>query len=399
LSASIISNRQDTGASTRDRDLLPSSGADTFLTFVTSELRAYVDSTYSTSRQTTLFGHSYGGLFTVYALLTHPESFDHYIASDPALWWNAGSLTKIATAQLRRFPSDRKTLFIGGRAGRINEALGIRQFTALLSTRAPASLRWKSVANDDEDHGSVRLKNIYDGLKFSYFGHSGAPIDVFPTDGILLAGKPIGIRSYTTSLGENPGVRYTTDGSVPTATSPRYEYGIQVSAPARLTVKQFTNWGPDKARTGRFVVGKTIAAEPLPADAKRGRIHVERPDGSNAGFAPGFEIGSLGGKAPFALSFTGWFEAQASGYYVFFLDADGTASLRVGGRTLLNISGDSGSRSFAAPLAKGFHRIEVGYRHHAGDPRLDLTYLSPAADRDPLAHLPIPIASALLFAR
>lgn len=34
-----------------------------------------------------LFGHSYGGLFVLWALLQQPELFQHYISASPSLWW------------------------------------------------------------------------------------------------------------------------------------------------------------------------------------------------------------------------------------------------------------------------------------------------------------------------
>lgn len=36
-----------------------------------------------------LYGHSYGGLFTLYALTQRPSLFQHYIAASPSLWWHA----------------------------------------------------------------------------------------------------------------------------------------------------------------------------------------------------------------------------------------------------------------------------------------------------------------------
>jgi predicted alpha/beta superfamily hydrolase len=35
-----------------------------------------------------LVGHSFGGLFAINVLLTHPEYFNAYVANDPSLWWD-----------------------------------------------------------------------------------------------------------------------------------------------------------------------------------------------------------------------------------------------------------------------------------------------------------------------
>lgn len=34
-----------------------------------------------------LFGHSYGGLLTLYAMLTRPHLFARYVAASPSIWW------------------------------------------------------------------------------------------------------------------------------------------------------------------------------------------------------------------------------------------------------------------------------------------------------------------------
>ncbi|MFV0283275.1 MAG: alpha/beta hydrolase [Castellaniella sp.] len=37
-----------------------------------------------------LYGHSYGGLCALYALIRHPGRFDHTICASPSLWWRDG---------------------------------------------------------------------------------------------------------------------------------------------------------------------------------------------------------------------------------------------------------------------------------------------------------------------
>jgi len=411
----------DKGLDSRDRDLLPahvagsalSGGADRFAQFLTEELKPYIDRTYATSGRTTLFGHSYGGMFATYMLLSHGKAFDHYIASDPALWWNDGYVDRLAGQKLAGLPAN-KTLFIGGRTGRINQAFGIARMVALLQTKAPPGLRWKTVANADEDHGSVRLKNIYDGLKFTYFGHSGSMIDVFPTDGILLKGKPVALLNYSSFLTEQPGIRYTTDGSEPTARSPRYDYGVRVSAPARLTVKQFSNWGPDKTVSGRFVLGQALAPVRLPAGVTAGGVHYQRYDRApekpseldrlaplSSGRLNAFSVGTMNATGAFAARLTSHFDARADGYYIFLLDCDAAAELRIDGRRLIAIDAardGRSQRSFVVPLKRGFHSLAIDYSHRSGERRLSLTYLAPARPGDPLAHLPIEIPPELLYA-
>jgi enterochelin esterase-like enzyme len=66
----------------RNRDLLYVNGADKFLHFLTSELIPVVEKDYKTQERI-LFGHSFGGGFTVYSMINKPNYFNRYIASSP----------------------------------------------------------------------------------------------------------------------------------------------------------------------------------------------------------------------------------------------------------------------------------------------------------------------------
>jgi uncharacterized protein len=65
-------------------------GADAFLTFLTDILGPEIERRYpeASPNERILFGHSLGGLFTAYALLTRPEAFSAFLCSSPSLWWD-----------------------------------------------------------------------------------------------------------------------------------------------------------------------------------------------------------------------------------------------------------------------------------------------------------------------
>ena len=46
----------------------------------------------------TLWGHSFGGLFTLYALLSQPEAFARYAAISPSIWWDEALIRRVAAA-------------------------------------------------------------------------------------------------------------------------------------------------------------------------------------------------------------------------------------------------------------------------------------------------------------
>lgn len=68
-------------------------GADAFARFINEELKPEVARRLplNPARQS-LFGHSYGGLFTVYQLLRQPQSFQHFFAISPSLWFGDRAL-------------------------------------------------------------------------------------------------------------------------------------------------------------------------------------------------------------------------------------------------------------------------------------------------------------------
>ncbi len=68
-------------------------GNDQFLDFIESELKPFIERRHPINRaRQALFGHSFGGLFTLHVLFQRPESFQVYLASSPSLWWNDSSV-------------------------------------------------------------------------------------------------------------------------------------------------------------------------------------------------------------------------------------------------------------------------------------------------------------------
>jgi len=68
-----------------------SGGAADFLQFIRSELMPFINSNYRINAgDQTIVGHSFGGLFALYTLFHHPDTFSRYIIGSPAIWWDEG---------------------------------------------------------------------------------------------------------------------------------------------------------------------------------------------------------------------------------------------------------------------------------------------------------------------
>lgn len=69
-------------------DWPPSGGAEKFFGFIEDELKAVIEAEFPIDRERqAIFGHSFGGLFVLHILFTHPEAFQTYIAASPSVWW------------------------------------------------------------------------------------------------------------------------------------------------------------------------------------------------------------------------------------------------------------------------------------------------------------------------
>jgi predicted alpha/beta superfamily hydrolase len=140
-------------------------GADRFLEFITTELIPRIEGDYRTADYRILIGHSFGGLFSTYALLTSPRTFNAYFAISPSLSWDDGEMIERA----RRFFAERPEcdrfmyLTLADEDGRMLSRF--EELRTVLEKQAPASFEWGSLHLVDEDHGTITLPSVYHGLK------------------------------------------------------------------------------------------------------------------------------------------------------------------------------------------------------------------------------------------
>lgn len=70
-------------------------GRDAFFDFIDNQVKPEIEKRFKIDEdRQALFGHSLGGLFTLYALFNHTASFQSYSAADPSIWWNNRSILK-----------------------------------------------------------------------------------------------------------------------------------------------------------------------------------------------------------------------------------------------------------------------------------------------------------------
>jgi len=379
-----------------------SGGADNFLGFIKNELIPYVNKTYPTNGDNSIWGHSLSGMFVVYTLLKEPTAFKSYIAVDPSLWWDDCLVPKMAAGKLPALAGMHTTLFISGREGPDFHGMRIDTMDIVLKKAAPASLKWKLVAYPDETHSSVRLKTTYDGLKFTYAGLV-SDIQFVPMNGIVLKDKPIKIWYFDDATR----MHYTLDGTAPTELSAKVETEITLNGAGRVTYKRFTNSSRyDKTVTGDFTAGEMPRPVSKPQNVKPGGFNYTYYEGDwdkwpdlkslkpvKTGITDkDFDASNLPRKNKFALVIDGFLETKEEGYYMFIFQADKNSKLYLGDKLLMQWDGNYSrpTYTYILPLSKGLYPFRIEYLHKKEDFKLAFSYLTPGI-MDTKNPIPIPL--------
>jgi predicted alpha/beta superfamily hydrolase len=394
-----LSNASASQGNTRDRDFQPdimtgdvkTGGADNFIAFFKNELIPHIDNKLPSSGNNSLFGHSLGGLFAMYVLLTEPEIFSTYYCSDPAFPRSDGRIVPMAAETFKNSPELNKILWIVG-VEETYRNVGIEQMDSVLMTLAPEGLRWKVSIYPDETHMSVCLKGVYDGLKYVYKGYNSAKmVEFHPMNGSLLEGKPAPIFLN----GAFADVYYTNDGSEPDTSSILAPQMIEINAPATLTVK----WLGDNKKyitssKGYFKLSAIWSALQTVADIEPGGMRFsyfegewrELPDfnsfpAATTGIADSsFSLEQFPARSKFGCVFDGYFKVDVEGYYTFALSSSDGARFLLNGIEIINNDGQHGSdyyRSYIVPLEKGYYPVRLEYFQNEGNRHLDLICLYP----------------------
>ena len=145
-------------------------GGKKFLSFIEKELIPFMDKNYKTEVKRILVGHSLGGQLTVNAFMDENSLFDAFVAIDPSLWWeDETTKAKVDSMQMTSF---KKKMYIAtanqGERGIERNKKRHETLFNLMQEKAKDSLHVKLEYFDKENHRSVPLIAIYEGLKYVY---------------------------------------------------------------------------------------------------------------------------------------------------------------------------------------------------------------------------------------
>jgi len=168
-------------------------GAPDLLRFIRDELQPWVEASYRVDpSQSTFFGHSFGGLFATYVLLTEPETFTRYGIGSPSLWWHKTVAFDLEAAYAATHDDLRAKVYfsIGAHEtheGRQTEASRLppdeariaglwyidmvdlmQRMVSSLTSRGYPSLELASAVFADEFHITVPMLNLTRSLRYLF---------------------------------------------------------------------------------------------------------------------------------------------------------------------------------------------------------------------------------------
>ena len=148
-------------------------GAVRFRNFIANELLPFMATSFPITADRTFIGHSYGGLFGTYVLLTEPELFKRYIIVSPSLWYGKRMIFRVEqqTAAFRQQDRqlERHAFFaIGAQETRAETGAPmveeLKQFYRKLQTRADPGLSVDMRVYPEDNHASVFPGAVTRGL-------------------------------------------------------------------------------------------------------------------------------------------------------------------------------------------------------------------------------------------
>jgi len=384
----------------RKRDFTPtkavpfsvSGNANNFVLYLEEEVKPFVIKNYGVNHKHILTGHSLGGLLTMYTLLTKPNLFDGYLASDPSFWWDNQFINELAKKKLPNLKGEQQVLFINGREGKPMGEMGITNMEKVLKEFAPKTLDWKVISYPNETHTSVVLKGFYDGLRFIEEDYVSNNINFHPRNVHFVKDKPLMLFCMQENI---KGFHYTLNGNEPTEKDSLCTNQILIKEEGVFKYRKSTKRVKStSAKTIPIKLSNPIKPENIVTiNLQKGltykyyegyfnsltKFKKETPVKKGT-VTTSFEIESIAKTSNFAFEYNGYYEVKASGYHYFMTKRGLKIEFSLGKEMLLDYdkSRDENLESSAVVyLEKGFHPIKIKYLGSTKNKKLTLDVYIP----------------------
>jgi predicted alpha/beta superfamily hydrolase len=147
-----------------------SGGASNFTRFLDEELFPMIQSEYREDKSDrAIFGVSYGGLFTTYALFCYTNLFQRYLLGNPSFWWDDEIIFKYEEEYAKKHKSLNAKVFtaVGSEEGE-EDIKKWTQFCDRLKSRNYEGLELKSMILEGETHMASYPAMYSKALRFLY---------------------------------------------------------------------------------------------------------------------------------------------------------------------------------------------------------------------------------------
>ena len=159
-----------------DKKKYPATGhSDKFIAFIEKELQPFIESKYQAGSSRTIIGQSLDGLLATEILLKNPTLFSKYIIISPSLWWDNGSLLKLASGILQAGFLQKTAIYIGvGKEGLgLGEIPHVMEVDANLLAEKLKNTKSKNVTVyfdylPQEDHATILHQAVFNALRILY---------------------------------------------------------------------------------------------------------------------------------------------------------------------------------------------------------------------------------------
>tara|TARA_R110000868_G_scaffold331140_2_gene592130 strand:- start:12913 stop:13773 length:861 start_codon:yes stop_codon:yes gene_type:complete len=139
-----------------DRQWIPENGgAARFREHLLGEVKPWIEARYRTSGEDAIIGESLAGLFITETFLRAPDSFDHYIAVSPSLWWRHEGLSHEAADLLAAGEFGGRSIYLTIADEGQDMQTAMDRLVAALEAGAPDDLVWWYDPMPNEHHNTI----------------------------------------------------------------------------------------------------------------------------------------------------------------------------------------------------------------------------------------------------
>jgi hypothetical protein len=195
---------------------------------------------------------------------------------------------------------------------------------------------------------------------------------------------------------KNATIRYTTDGSEPSETSPVYVAPFRLTGSAVVKARGYRDGlHPSYAVSATF--DKMTPVPSVKIDHPQSGLAFEYIEGycmtvedmkkfspGKTGTIPTVNINAITDDRAFGYHFNGYISAATSGVYSLFLNSNDGSNLYIDGKLLVDNDGSHGAQEKwgSVALSKGYHVVQINYFQMGGAKKLVFSWKKPKGEKE-----------------